>query len=593
MGTRITDKLNHLSLRVKLYISFIFFLIIPFLFISSLIINQTRLIMTVNSYQMADENMSRSKKIILESLERALTISDNLTLDKELEELVNRKYSGAKDLFLAYHDFESFDNYLKLNLDINQIRFYFHNTTLLDNSEIIPLKAPLYNRRWYSLARLVNGRVFWGNINIEGTEQNYTFGLSRQISFEKYESRGFLTVELDTERLSEILSLESFTTFLVDDNGWIIAGSAPSDSGSAYYSFLESKDFMKAEPGSYEVNINDIPYRMLVDNIEARNSLNAIRLISLFSISELLKDANTLWRLFFQLTILIMVLTFASLYVVYHLFIERLLKVGRQMDKLAKGNFNSLLPVDGTDEIGKLAVRYNNMAINIQKLMDEIHESNEQKRLIEKRQNEIKIKMLASQINPHFLFNALESIRMKAHIEKQTEIANTVKQLGKLMRSVLAVEGSHIPLKDELKIIESFLEIEQFRLGEELHYEINIAPECRHFPLPPLLLQPLIENAVIHGVEKNIDSGNISLAANLTFNYLEVRIEDNGPGIESETISEILSGSKRNKGNHIGLFNVNQRLILNYGKNAGLQIRNKDEGGLQINFRIPVEKHDV
>ena len=116
---------------------------------------------------------------------------------------------------------------------------------------------------------------------------------------------------------------------------------------------------------------------------------------------------------------------------------------------------DTMLDIDGNDEIGQLLRQYNFMIRSIKELIEEVKRTNRQKEQLELKQQEIKLKMLASQINPHFLFNALESIRMQAHIKGQKEIAGVVKMLGRLMRKSLETQGHHIPLKDEIDMVRS------------------------------------------------------------------------------------------------------------------------------------------
>lgn len=143
---------------------------------------------------------------------------------------------------------------------------------------------------------------------------------------------------------------------------------------------------------------------------------------------------------------------------------------------MSTGDFDTSLKIDGKDEIALLARQFNSMVRSINDLMYEVQESNDQNSLLEQKQNDIRFKMLASQINPHFLFNALESIRMEAHMKGQVEIARVVRLLGKMMRSNLEVGRSKILLSQELEVVRCYLDIQQFRYEDRLKYQFIVDP---------------------------------------------------------------------------------------------------------------------
>src|SRR5690625_4873138 len=129
------------------------------------------------------------------------------------------------------------------------------------------------------------------------------------------------------------------------------------------------------------------------------------------------------------------------------------------------------------------------MVDNTNQLIHQVHQSNEKATLLERKQNEIKFKMMASQINPHFLFNALESIRMKAHLNGELRIAYIVKLLGKLMRNSIEVGTGKVPLIDEIEVVAYYLESQKFRFADRLSYELNIDDVTYQVVIPPLIIQ--------------------------------------------------------------------------------------------------------
>jgi len=222
--------------------------------------------------------------------------------------------------------------------------------------------------------------------------------------------------------------------------------------------------------------------------------------------------------------------------------------------------------------------------------VNEVRESNRQKHQLEMKQNEIRLKMLASQINPHFLFNALESIRMKAHLKGEKEIAQTVRLLGKLMRRNLEISRRLARLEDEIDIVRCYLDIQRFRYEERLNYELLIEPGMEQIPVPPLIIQPIVENAVVHGIEGKEEGGTVTVRIVREGDDALVEVADDGVGMEEDRLAALIASLDEQEGEEqrrIGLRNVHQRLILMYGPASGLSIESASGSGTRVSFRLP------
>ena len=201
--------------------------------------------------------------------------------------------------------------------------------------------------------------------------------------------------------------------------------------------------------------------------------------------------------------------------------------------------------------------------------------------------------MLANQINPHFLYNTLETIRMKAFCNGDKEIADIVKKLGKIMRRNLEVSGKMVSLQSELELIENYLQIQSMRFEGMVKYELNIEASVRKegYKILPLLLQPVVENAFIHGLEEKKEKGTIIIDILENDECLIVKVKDDGVGIEPdklEIINHKLALSEENNGKSIGMINVNQRIKIHYGKQYGLSIESKFGKGTIVTLSLPI-----
>jgi two-component system sensor histidine kinase YesM len=207
------------------------------------------------------------------------------------------------------------------------------------------------------------------------------------------------------------------------------------------------------------------------------------------------------------------------------------------------------------------------------------------------KQNEIKFKMMASQINPHFLFNALESIRMKAHLKGEKEISNVVRLLGKMMRKNLEAGSRTVTLQNEIDVVRCYLEIQKFRYESRLQYELHVDPLAEQVHVLPLIIQPIVENAVIHGLENTEAGGVVCIKARLIDGSVQIEVADNGAGMTAEKLESLyqsLEDQEDGEHNRIGLRNVHMRLQLSYGSEHGLVIQSELGLGTKVRFSIPI-----
>lgn len=280
---------------------------------------------------------------------------------------------------------------------------------------------------------------------------------------------------------------------------------------------------------------------------------------------------------------LIIIITFSYRYS------NRLTAFQRLMHKTAAGDFENLELIDGHDEISDLYRVLNTMINSIQNLVSTVYEEQVQKERLYSRQKDVEFKMLASQINPHFLYNTLETIRMKARCNGETEIEELVKMLAKIMRRNIQVGDKLVALKSELELVEYYLKIQQYRFGDRIRYNIDVKCDIDYLKIMPLLIQPVVENAFVHGLETKEGEGEIRIIVERT-DRLRIHIIDNGNGMSETKLNEIkesLNDISKLDRDHIGLNNVNQRIKLLYGDEYGIYIKSKVDEGTTVLIEIP------
>ncbi|MED5019026.1 sensor histidine kinase [Paenibacillus chibensis] len=592
MWHRIVMLLNDIKIRNKLLLSFLLAALLPVLLVGGYLTIEMKQMAFHNAMEQASTNVDRIKKRTEEVIRVSLDISYRLSNDARLKKLANRQYESVYDVVEAYRDYPDMREYLRLYKEISNIRLYTDNATLLNNWELINATDDIKASDWYQHALKHDGLVSWQYIEDERDHKKY-LSLVRAIELESLKKYGVLVLNVNTGMLKSILSQETFDTMIVDDRDYIIAANRSDWNDKKLTDLSLDKNIMNQRSGTFEATLNGVPSKILIDELKPVSSENGIRIISVFSIGSIVKEPNKVIRLALTVIVISIILAFLLIYSVSSLFSRRMLRLSRHINRVGLGDFDTTLQIDGKDEIGLLSRQFNSMVRSIHDLMEEVTQSNEKNRLMEQKQSEIRFKMLASQINPHFLFNALESIRMEAHMKGQTEIARVVRLLGKMMRNNLEVGNNKIPLKQELEMVRCYLDIQQFRYEDRLRYEFDVDSEIESLHVPPLIIQPLVENAVVHGLDNNAEGALVRVEIARSGNDALFTITDNGIGISQDRLHKVmnsLADPEEREGERIGLRNVHVRLKLTYGESYGLSIQSLPGEGTAISFIIPMER---
>ncbi|XEC93543.1 sensor histidine kinase [Paenibacillus tarimensis] len=240
------------------------------------------------------------------------------------------------------------------------------------------------------------------------------------------------------------------------------------------------------------------------------------------------------------------------------------------------------------DEAGQL---HRNFRIMVQRIEELINE-NYIKQLAIK---DTEFKALQAQINPHFLYNTLESINWSAKIAGQSQISLMVESLGFLLRSSISNKEPLITIKEELEIIGHYFTIQKIRFEERLEFEQSIPQELQHFLIPKLSLQPLVENAINYGLEQMTGTCRIAINAMIQGHFLYVTVSDNGPGIDAAMLEKLRSGEVKPKGTGIGLRNIDERIKLLFNDDYGIELVSQPGEGTTVKLRLPmkVREYDV
>ncbi len=260
--------------------------------------------------------------------------------------------------------------------------------------------------------------------------------------------------------------------------------------------------------------------------------------------------------------------------------------LSRAMEKFKKGDFDQQVPVETNDELGQLAGAFNQMMHDTKELIDRNY-------VMALREKESELEALEAQINPHFLYNVLDSLYWQAMDDDNEKIAEDILTLSKLFRLLLSKGQSQIPVSQEMELIASYLQIQKMRFMKRLNYSIDVDQEILEEKISKLTIQPFVENAVVHGLENMEKGGFVEVTGRLEGKYMRFMVTDDGSGMSQEEIDKVLYSQdmKSYASSRIGgyaIYNIHQRLILQYGDDFDLTIRSGINQGTCVDIRIPV-----
>ena len=592
---RLEDKLvgvlNNLTLNRKLLLLYFFCVLFPLLltdgFILSMIISNERAQFKEDMKNVAT-NVSAD---FASSIKAASDISNNLYVDMSIYTFLDTQFKDNAEFYSAYHDLVN-SGYSSLYLpNLSRIIFVADNDTLTSGGNVYTLND-IKDKSWYKefisseyKAQLIF--YFMGD-DESGASQTRTkqVKLVRWLDYHRgTDIKKLLVINLDYPLLMSNFSQKKYgmLAYICDGDKLVISTDGQTNIYSPYSSVNEA-DRKKA---GYvrEVEIMGKTYTVMVfpDNSNV--------------VAGALKNHALLVVLLLSLNVLIPLLLVR---LINKSFTSRLW----QLDKVfEKGNENvGLVPVshiEGTDEIAHLMYGYNELVTRNRQLIKTIYEDKlvYQETEIEKQQAELLA--MRMQINPHFLFNCLENVRMHSVIKGETETAAMIERLAALERDVVEWNQDVIPLHKEMGFIKNYLKLQQYRYGDRFSFSIHISDDVSDASIPKLTLATFVENACVHGAEKKTRDVVIMINAHSAGDRLVLEVEDTGAGMDTESAQRLqrrmnectFADLKKNK--HIGILNACLRTKLIAGDDVDFIFESEEKIGTYIKITMPLKHFDA
>lgn len=580
-----TPMLRNLRMKQKLLISYILVVLLPVLTVGIILTKG----MNDMALDQAENSMSDNVDQIIRSLSQTFTLGNDMSkkiyLDDVLMYILSKRYTSSVEMVNDYQNYRLLDEELTLYpQEINDIRLYAFNSSLLNNSRIIPLSEEMKSYGWYSQAITDDGKISWG-YNYNEIDGKMHVSLTRLFKNTNGRPLGILIIEIKDQYLNSILSDVGFTAAVIDYQGNIVATNE-----RALLVRNESALDIDADKNSRNIVYQGKPSIMIEKTFLPETGAKSFRIVSIFSTAAIMSKTRDTFFLGFTIMTASLFAALLLIFVFSNALSKRVSQLSRDIHLVAQGDFNIPLNIQGRDEIGQLSQDLQYMIHCIEDLIHEVYDANLQKKQLEIQQKEIKLKILANQMNPHFMFNVLETIRSKANRAGAMEIVQIVKLLGKILRNNLELNCDSVLLSEELELVRSYLELQKYRYGDKIDYRIDAEDGLGGYKILPMIIQPIVENSVIHGLEKKLEAGAIRIGVQKADGALIITVSDNGLGIDEARLRAMRDSLDRHgydPGVGIGLRNVSQRIALRYGSPFGLWVTSKTDVGTEVTLRLP------
>ncbi len=567
------------SIRKKFFVLYILCILLPLVITDSIIV----------TIVIRSENISRSNEMedianavgysLSSRIDQADQVGKNIYTDKELYDFLDRNYVDAYDYVTSYQrlkksiwtDDISLLNNMKLTL-------YSDNDTMVNGGGFITMDRAV-NEEWYKEFTEFGQKQmlyfgFDGSSHSSLVPQRKIMFI-RRMDYYRKEREKFLVLELDYGGINRYFKEMNYSmdVFVCCDGKIVLSNGNYASIGKDF------EDFHHAGQVGFQKTLEMYGARMEICVMNEKTGV----------IKEIRKNLPI---------ILFLVLTNAVFPILMLLFLHRSftvrLRILRDTFKnMDDENLMGIEQIQGRDEIGSLMLSYNKMAERINSLIQIVYKNRIKEQEITVARQRAELLALRSQINPHFLFNTLESIRMHSVIKNELETADMVEKLAVLMRQYVDWGEDLVEVGKEMEFVRAYLAIQKYRFGDKLFYEIHVEESCTGFTIPKLTIVTFVENACVHGIENKSAPGWIFVRLYQKEDDLYLEIEDTGMGMGEEEMEMLLWKMRHasiellQEKQGVGVINACLRLNMETDGKAEFEIDGEESLGFMVQIKLP------
>ncbi|MEV5029301.1 cache domain-containing sensor histidine kinase [Paenibacillus sp. LPE1-1-1.1] len=593
---KITKLFRNLSVTWKFVATFLCILAVSlsasgiylYLQLSGSAISQAQIVM--------EQNLLQTRNSVMNKMNMIQNISKLLTSDIRLQTFLGSDFNNNS---FAYDDYTSnispyVENVLRQNPNVHSLRVYMTNPSIPEVYDSFYQISRIKEQQWVSEVTKNDSNISgWRGLHTEKfllnipkrREPESVFSFYQKINSIRYfDTVGLLEIEILESDLFDILNTESTgqigEIFMIDRESNVVSSNKSelfkqkiTDAGLATIPLETSFNQVLKVNGRKSVVIS-VPLHDL-----------GLRLIGIFPVSGLNeKVKESAFSITGILLIALVVLGFI-VYLITNALLSRLKRIVLAMKRVKEGSLTVSVPVQSNDEFSQIAISFNHMTERIHELVETVYKS----QLMER---EAELKALESQVNPHFLYNTLATISWVARKANSTEIVHLSGALAQFYRLVLNKGRREILIKDELEMVKAYLAIQKFRFEEMFDVVYDIDERVYEYCVVKNILQPIVENALNHGIEPKRDRGTLQIKASIEANdMLCFKVIDDGVGMSKERLAALLVGNiERTSGSGYAVKNITERLNSYYGDKHAFHIHSAPGIGTSVMITFAKER---
>ena len=593
----LTLRYKNCSMRVKLFASFFLLIFIPIIVLTVFAAYRSTAIIQEQSMEIARLYLQQTENEMESELYKIATVSSSVAQTAEVHEVLEKQNTGISfseeydDMNELYKTIES----TRALQNLYQIRLFISDSFTHSRSNYItyPLSS-VSDTDWYhqlveqyQTQTLLPPSIFQPPLS----EPQEVLSVVTLIRSRKDITRilGVVSVDVLKSDLIDILQRNNYAeqsaAYLVDENLNIVCGANstfPVSEADLAAQLQQMRDTFGASSGVSTAG--NAVYGL------SAPIFDGWRIFTVASMGNLLSPVLDLRDQMILLTVIISIIAFCLSYLYARYSTRRIKTLAEQVRRVENGDLSVSCIVDSEDEIGELQNSFNFMVRRISLLVDERYN-------LGKNLKDMELRALQAQINPHFLYNTLDMIAWKAMASGNQETVDIVVKLARFYRLSLSNGSDFLPLSDEVEHVRLFVELTNLCRSRSVQLITEVSPNIADYPIMKLILQPIVENSLFHGLYELSDRvGVIRLTAEQIGSYVQIQIADNGVGIEKSKLAELLAKKERpvvnTKRGGYGIGNILERLRIYYDDRFTFQIESAILTGTTVTIRIPYSRND-
>lgn len=576
----IEKKLDNFSLKKKFYIFYAFCVMLPLIVTDAIVFSTVRHAERESSRHEMESIASAVGYNLNSIVNNAGEAAKSIYTNKRIDDFISKQYTSSAEYVSEYQSFFQ-DTLFENTLGMSNIVFYLYadNPTIVNGGKVNNISAIKKTDSYKLLEESESSGLFFVyEKGGAGLSEERRMIYMQKLDFYSSDIEKVLKIEFNYGSMMRTLKNMNY------DNEVLIC---------------HGEDIVLSN-GAYS-GINK-PYNTL-DEISGKSDYAYEQQISLYGCDldiYVIKTQSNIWgRLLRNIpTIVILVMInvffpFCLVSIFNHSFTSRILKLSKVFKSVDSEELVPLVGMESKDEIGSMIKNYNRMVKRTNDLIQTVYinKLKEQEMLVGQKNAELLA--LHSQINPHFLFNALESIRMHSLLKKENETADMVEKLAIMQRQYVEWGNDAITIEKECEFVKAYLALQKYRFGERLNYNIEIEDDCLECQVPKLTLVTFVENACVHGIESKAAPGWIFVRIFKKAGFMHIEVEDTGSGIDEMALEKIKNNMENanidmlKSGGRVGVINACLRIRMVTESNAQFDVESEEDCGTTVMIKIP------